>query len=136
MGLYSEVVKFKELSTINIDNASGLIKELLIANIFLKDEENAYKLLDKLKEKKEIYRIWLDYSFKKKCENLDKLYDKYKKENIFIDIYTSCLIKQKQFKLSKKIIKDFINDNKLPESTIDYLKNKIIVINYNLIQEQ
>lgn len=133
MGLYNDVVKLKLPQ--NIED-TGLIKELIIANIFLKKEKEAYALLSKLKENKEVYNIWLDYSFKKKCNGLDKKYEKNKKNNIFIDIYTNCLIKQKKFKESRKIINDFINNNDLSQATIDYLKKKIVVINYNLIQQQ
>jgi len=133
MGLYKEVGAL--VLPKNIKNDS-LIKEILIANIFLKNEKQAYLLLNKLQKNKDIYKIWLDYSFKKKCDNLDKKYDKNKKNNIFIDIYTNCLMKQKKFKLSKKIITSFIKENDLSKTTIDYLKKKIIVINYNLIQQQ
>ncbi len=133
MGLYNDVINLKLPDNVNDDS---LIKEILIANIFLKKEKEAYLLLNKLKKDKEVYRVWLDYAFKRKCDGLDKKYDKNKKNNIFIDIYTNCLIKQKKFKLSKKVITDFIKENDISKSTLDYLKKKIIVINYNLIQQQ
>lgn len=133
MGLYKEVESLVLPKDIKNDS---LIKEILIANIFLKNKKKAYLLLNKLQKNKDVYKIWLDYSFKKKCDNLDKKYDKNKKNSIFIDIYTNCLIKQKKFELSKKIITSFIKENNLSKTTIDYLKKKIIVINYNLIQQQ
>jgi len=74
MSLYKNVAELENSFKGKLDD--NLIKELIIANIFLKNESKSYSLLEKLEKEKEVYKVWIDYYFKRKCDNLEKKYTK------------------------------------------------------------
>ncbi len=130
-GLYKEVLDLYKKE--NLENVL-IYEQLFVAHLMLGNEKEAKEIITKLTDSKEIYQIWFDYTINKKC-NIPADIEKYKQSHIFTDIYTDCLIKEKKYKEAKDFLNEFISKNKVQKETSEYLKNKILFINFNILKD-
>ncbi|MBN2693070.1 tetratricopeptide repeat protein [bacterium] len=111
-----------------------IYKQLFISYLFLGKKDEAKNSISKIEKNREIYQLWYDYSIDRKC-NIPKNIDNFKDNPIFVDIYSDCLVIQKKYLEAKDFLIKYIQKESLNKETLEYIKNKILKINFHILKE-